>query len=48
LLRYRNAYCNPAQSNFAVPGILTGCIVPSTDQFQWLRLLLCNIVYESK
>lgn len=30
-----------------LPGILTGCIVPFNGQFQWFRLLVCSLVYES-
>lgn len=32
----------------AVPGILTGCIVPFNAEFQWFRLLICGLTYESK
>ncbi|KAG8776314.1 hypothetical protein FRC12_000991 [Ceratobasidium sp. 428] len=30
-----------------LPGILTGCVVPFTAQFQWVKLLLCHLLYES-
>ncbi|KAG8738790.1 hypothetical protein FRC12_016564, partial [Ceratobasidium sp. 428] len=30
-----------------LPGILTGCIIPFNLKFQWFRLFLCSLVYET-